>query len=64
MANVLEYGLDVSEFELESRYYVHFRTWKKYKPPNLSSYGSNIITSILLKGSLWHEITHEGWYAI
>ena len=26
MANVLDYSLEVSVFELESRYYVHFRT--------------------------------------
>ena len=26
MAKVLDCGLDVSEFELQSQYYVHFRT--------------------------------------
>ena len=26
MINVLDYGFVVSEFELQSRYYVHFRT--------------------------------------
>ena len=47
-ANELDCGIVVRVFELQSRYYVHFRTntlGKRYEPPNLYSYGlnSNII---------------------
>ena len=35
----------VSEFELQSRYYVHFQKfpWDKYEPPYLPSYGLSIV---------------------
>ena len=30
----------------------------------LPAIGLNSITAVFLEGWLWHEITHEGWYAI
>ena len=55
MANVLTSGLEVSEFELQSRYYVHFRTNTTGKGMNYysPSYGLNSITAILPQGWLW-----------
>ena len=46
-----------SEFELQSRYYVHFRTntlGKRYEPPYPPSYGLNSTTTVLLGEWLWH----------
>ena len=67
MAKVLDYSLEISEFELQSRYYVHFQTTtfeKAMKTAYPSSYRLNSITGILLQEWVWHLITHEGWYAI
>ena len=50
MVKVLDCGIVVSRFELQSRVYVHFRT--------------NSTTTVLLEGWLWHYITQEGWYDI
>ena len=36
------------------------KVWTPYSP----SYGLNSITAVLLLRWFWHEITHEGWYAI
>ena len=50
MTNVLDYGLEVSEFELKSQNNVHFWTNTLGKGMNLlipSSYGLNIITAVL-----------------
>ena len=49
MINAVDCGIVVSEFELQSRYYVHFRTSKGMKPPYPPSYGLNSITTILLE---------------
>ena len=46
MVKSLDRGIVVSEFELQSRYYVHFRTNINYP----LSYGLNSITSGLKKG--------------
>ena len=38
MANLQDYGLNISEFKLQSRYYIHFWTnapWEKYDTPLL-----------------------------
>ena len=45
------------EFELQSRYYVHFQTkypWERYEPPYPTSYGLNSATTVLLGEWLWH----------
>ena len=50
MANVQDCGLELSEFELQSRYYVHFQsnTPRKSKSPLiLRSYGLNNVTVLL-----------------
>ena len=50
MAKIVNYDIVVSEFELQSRYYIHFRTnapWKKNKPPYPSSYVLNSSTAVL-----------------
>ena len=47
-ANVLGCDIKVSEFELQSRYYVHFRanTQRKVWNPLSFSYGLNSITTV------------------
>ena len=55
MAKVLDCGLEVYEFEFQSRYHVHF--WandllKRYELPYLSSYGVNI--TAVLQGWIWY----------
>ena len=67
MAKALDFGIDVSQFEFQLRYYVHFRTnmlGKVSEPPYSPSYRFDSTTTVLLEGWLWHLITHEGWYAI
>ena len=52
-----------SEFELQSRYYVHFRAntlRKGMNPAYPPSYGLNSTTTVLLGEYLWHQITDEG----
>ena len=46
MANVLSCDIVESEFELESRYYVHFA--ERYELPYLPSYRLNCITTVFL----------------
>ena len=49
VAKVMDDGPEVSEFEIQSRYYVHFRSnapWKRYKPP-YSLCSGNYIYSII-----------------
>ena len=44
MVNVLDYGIVENKFELQSRYYIHFRInihGKSYEPPYHLSYGLN-----------------------
>ena len=48
----MDCGLVVSEFEPQSRYYVHFQTnthGKKYKPPYPPSYALNSTAVVLLR---------------
>ena len=52
MAKVMVYGLDVSDFEQPSHYYVHFRTsnlGKSHEPTHLFKYGLNTIVTVLLQ---------------
>ena len=53
-------GIVVSEFELQSRYYVHFLTntiGESYEPSYLPSYELNSPTTVLLEGWIWHWVT-------
>ena len=57
MFNALDCGIVVSEFELQSCYYVHFRTntiGKEMNPPYPPRYGLNSCIALLLEGLLWH----------
>ena len=63
MVKSLPCGIVVSEFELQSRYYVHFWTNILGKGINLS-YGLNSTTTVLLEERIWHQIIQEGWYVI
>ena len=45
MDQVLDCALEVSKFELSSRYYVLFRTWERYGPSYSPSRGLNSITA-------------------
>ncbi len=50
MVKAMDCGTVVSEFEFQSRYYVHFRTNtldKRYEPPYPPSYGLNSTTTVL-----------------
>ena len=50
MAKLLDYSLEVSKFEHQTHYYVHFQTntlGKSMKPPYSLSYGLNSITVAL-----------------
>ena len=53
MVKAMDCGIVVSEFELHSRYYVHFRAntesiGKGMNPPHPPSYGLNSTTTVLL----------------
>ena len=50
VAYMLDYDIVVSEFELQSRYYVLFRT----NILGIFSYVLNNISTVLLQGWLWH----------
>ena len=57
MATKLDCDIVVSEFEIQSRYYVHFRTntpGKDMNPLMPQSYGLNSISTIFLQRWLWH----------
>ena len=57
MVKAMDYGIVVSEFILQSRYYVHFRAntlGAKYEPSYPPSYGLNSTTTIILEGWLRH----------
>ena len=58
VAKVLDCDIIVNEFELQSHYYVHFRTNTVEKGMNplipFFNYGFNSITSGLLRRWLWH----------
>ena len=50
-------GIVVSEFVLQSRYYVHFRVntlWERYDPSYPPSYELNSSTTVLQGEYLWH----------
>ena len=69
MVKAMDCWIVISEFELQSRYYVQFWTnthGEGYETP-LSpppAMGLNSTTIVLLDGWLWHQITYNGWYAI
>ena len=51
MVKAMNCGIVVSKFELQSCYYIHFRTntlWERYEPPYPPSYGLNSTTIVLL----------------
>ena len=56
--DAMDYGIVVSEFILQSCYYVHF--WantlggERYKTPYPLSYGLNNTTTVLLAEWFWH----------
>ena len=55
VVKLLDCSFKVNKFELWSRYYIHFQTWKKYElrySPLV--FGYNNITAILLQGWLGH----------
>ena len=57
MVKALDYGIIVGEFELQSLYYVHFRTnilRERYETPYSPNYALNSITALLLEGLLWY----------
>ena len=67
MAKVLNCNKLVSEFELHSRYYVHFRTnalVKGMKTLIVTRYKLRNTTVVLLQGWLWYYITHDRLYPI
>ena len=67
VANVLNCDIEVSEFELQLRYYIHFRTNSLEKATNSlipPRWTLNSTYTLFLQGWLWHYVTHEGWYAI
>ena len=52
MVKVMDYGILVSNFELQSRHYVPFRTnslGKGYDPSYPPSYGMHSITTVFLE---------------
>ena len=56
MVKAMDGGIVVSEFELQSCYYVHFRAntlGKDMNPTYPPSYGLNSTTIVLLEGYLW-----------
>ena len=67
VANELDCLIVVSEFELKTRYHVHFQTNTLGKGMNLlifTSYDLNSTTTVLLQGWLRHYVKQEGWYDI
>ena len=57
LVKAMDYEIVVREFELQSRYYVHFRAntlRKGTKPPYPPSYVLNSTTTVLLGEWLWH----------
>ena len=52
MVKAIDNGIVVSEFILQSHYYVHF--WESYEPPYPSNYGLNSTITVFLGEWLWH----------
>ena len=48
MVKAMDCGIVVSEFELQSRYYGHFRARERYELPYPLSYGLNSTTTVLI----------------
>ena len=62
MANVSNCDIVLNEFEPQMRYYEYFQinTFMKCMNPPKPSCGLNITTTIILRGLLQYEMTHEG----
>ena len=60
MVKAMDYEIVVSEFELQSRYYVHFRVNTLGKGMNPVNYGLNGTITVLLGEWLWHSVTYKG----
>ena len=59
----MNYQIVVHNFEVQSRYYVHLRNGMNlFTPPTI--FGINSTTTVFLQGWIWHQINHEGCYAI
>ena len=57
MVKAMDCGIVIREFELQSRYYVHFRAntlGKGMNPVIPPSYGLNSTTTVLLGEWVWH----------
>ena len=57
MVKAMDFGIVVSEFVFQSRYYVHFRAntlGKGIEPPYPPSYGLNSPNTVPLGDWLWH----------
>ena len=57
IVKAMDCGIVVSEFVLQSCYYVHFQAntlGKGMNPPYPPSYGLNSTTTLLLREWLWH----------
>ncbi len=57
MVKVMDCGIVVSEFVLQSRYYVHFQAntlRKGMNSPYPPNYGLNSTITVILEGWLWH----------
>ena len=62
VANVVDCNIAVRQFEIQSRYYIHF--WPNPLGKDMislicPSYRLNIIPSVILPGWLWRYITHK-----
>ena len=54
VADVLDKDIVVSEFELESLYYIHFRIWERHELSYSLSYELNSTINVLLQEWLWN----------
>ena len=54
MVKAMDCGIVVSEFKLQSRYYVHKYPWGKVWTPLSPSYGLNSTTTVFLEEWLWY----------
>ena len=57
VTRVLDYSLELSEFEPQTICFVHFRInnfGESYEPPYAPSYELNSITAVILQGWLRH----------
>ena len=60
MVKAMDCGIVISEFKLQSCYYVPDKyTWERYEPPYPPSYGLNSTITVLLEGWHWHLITYK-----